>query len=377
MALTDKLTSIANAIREKGGTTEKLTLDAMPNAIAALPTGGGSEEDGVPNPITYTGNISHIFKNNNNSWVINNFFDRLVFEGVSSVENTFADSTTIKKLPSLKQSASYTTWLYTFSGMTNLEEVGDIINFYPSQCSRIFQNCYRLRNCPRFVNPKEFNTGSTGYNNGYMFSYCYSLRNVDEELMKSIQSKSSSSSYSPYYSCFTYCCSLDEIKSINPITATTLTSNVFSSTFNYCCRLKRITFNLQDDGSPFVVKWKGQTIDLSKYTGWAGASNSDKNILNYNSGITAEDEDNDWSNNPNYWSRQFMNSRFNHDSAVEFINSLPDTSAYVAEQNAANNTIKFYTNAGSATPGGGVSDLTEEEIAVAAAKGWTISYTTG
>ena len=36
MPITDKLTSIANAIREKGGTTEKLTLDAMPTAIAAI-----------------------------------------------------------------------------------------------------------------------------------------------------------------------------------------------------------------------------------------------------------------------------------------------------------------------------------------------------
>lgn len=43
MALTNKLSAIGDAIREKGGTTEKLTLDAMPTAIANLPIGGGSE----------------------------------------------------------------------------------------------------------------------------------------------------------------------------------------------------------------------------------------------------------------------------------------------------------------------------------------------
>lgn len=41
MALTDKLTSIANAIREKTGSTEKLSLEGMADAIAAISAGGG------------------------------------------------------------------------------------------------------------------------------------------------------------------------------------------------------------------------------------------------------------------------------------------------------------------------------------------------
>ena len=41
MALTDKLTAIANAIREKTGGTELLTLDQMPAEIAGIETGGG------------------------------------------------------------------------------------------------------------------------------------------------------------------------------------------------------------------------------------------------------------------------------------------------------------------------------------------------
>lgn len=42
MALTDKLTAIANAIRLKGGTTDQLTLAGMVDAINAIQTGGGS-----------------------------------------------------------------------------------------------------------------------------------------------------------------------------------------------------------------------------------------------------------------------------------------------------------------------------------------------
>ena len=44
MALTDNLVAIADAIRAKGGTSDTLTLAEMPQAIAALPS-GGTEED--------------------------------------------------------------------------------------------------------------------------------------------------------------------------------------------------------------------------------------------------------------------------------------------------------------------------------------------
>ena len=41
MALTDKLSAIGSAIREKTGGTELLTLDAMPVAIQGIQAGGG------------------------------------------------------------------------------------------------------------------------------------------------------------------------------------------------------------------------------------------------------------------------------------------------------------------------------------------------
>ena len=66
-------------------------------------------------------------------------------------------------------------------------------------------------------------------------------------------------------------------------------------------------------------------------------------------------------------------SRYNHTSAVETINSLPDCSAYCAEINRTN-TIKFKKYSGALTDGGGVNTLTAEEIAVATNKGWTVSF---
>ena len=45
MALTDKLTNIADAIRSKGGTTDQLTLAGMVDAINAIQTGGSGSSD--------------------------------------------------------------------------------------------------------------------------------------------------------------------------------------------------------------------------------------------------------------------------------------------------------------------------------------------
>lgn len=42
MALTDKLTNIADAIRGKTGKTEEMTLDQMATEIAGIETGGGT-----------------------------------------------------------------------------------------------------------------------------------------------------------------------------------------------------------------------------------------------------------------------------------------------------------------------------------------------
>ena len=44
MALTNKLTAIADAIRSKTGTTDSLTLDQMPTAIDGIQAGGGDAD---------------------------------------------------------------------------------------------------------------------------------------------------------------------------------------------------------------------------------------------------------------------------------------------------------------------------------------------
>ena len=73
MALTDKLTAIANAIRVKTGSTEPMTLDEMAVAIANITTGSVpsntitlSDGTELPKPTLKDGcNYAMIFKNSN------------------------------------------------------------------------------------------------------------------------------------------------------------------------------------------------------------------------------------------------------------------------------------------------------------------------
>ena len=211
-----------------------------------------------------------------------------------------------------------------------------------------------------------------------MFFGCYSLRSFPMNIIKSGNPRVLYEKSNMYYS-FANCHSLDELINLPiPYTKATWSNNAFGYTFYYCSRLKDIIFKTNDDGTPIIMKWKKQTIELSSI-GYCVQSSNKKYILNYNSGITADKEVTDdatyqaLKNDPDWFTCDIKYSRYNHDSAVRTINSLPDTSAYLATAGGTN-TIKFKGAAGSATDGGAINTLTETEIAVATAKGWTVTF---
>ena len=437
MALTDKLTSIADAIREKGGTTEKLTLDAMPTAIAALPTGGG--EDPIPNPIIIKSNGGYTFAENCFDWILKNYIDRIDFTAANSYGTTYMFQNTVIEPPiTVNFPVKTTVNTVSASGMFKNSNIligedfinsfsnkisgsaGDMFSDYKGEtipplnfnkenkltCSSFIYNCPNLKevgtitglkigdSCSNMFssNPlvREYkfadcdfsamNTSTYGYCQG-AFSNNYSLRRIDPDFLKRFYGLFANNQLN---GTFSYCYALDEVVGLSPITQEQ-TYNRCSNLFIYCYHLKRIVFDTQEDGTPYTVKWKKQTIDLSQYTGWAGYGTAHKDITTkYNSGITEDKEvvsAADYQrlkDDPDWWSRNFNFSRFGHNAAVELINSLPDASAYLATQTGTgnNNIVKFYSNAGNAIDGGGVNALTEEEIAVAAAKGWSIAYGT-
>ena len=322
--------------------------------------------------LTITGACNYRFSHNGWNWFVEAAGDKLTTKDISNASNMFAYSNKLTSIPfdiNINNS-TYIAMENMFNGCYALEEIGDINNAYPNAMDSMFGNCQRLRYLPTFNNLNlnriySYNYGSSAG----MFQGCYSLRTIPEEFLKQLYTPLATGGYYCVFSTgFQNCYALDEIRGLNPTTGT-IPSNMFSSTFKGCCRVKDILFVLQEDGTPYSVNWKSQTVDLTSYVGRASTSTS---ILNYNSGITADKRVTDdtsyqaLKNDPDWWTMDIAYSRYNHDSAVNTINSLPITT----------NTgcvIKFTGASGSATDGGAINTLTEEEIAVAAAKGWTVT----
>ena len=199
-----------------------------------------------------------------------------------------------------------------------------------------------------------------------MFENCINLEYIDCRWMSRIPVVASAYSYSPYSRTFVDCYMLKQIENIgiNNSNGKGYTSETFSQqTFRNNKRLQRITFVPNQ-----IAYWKKQTLQLQN-VGWGQPENyqTPQNQIKDDATYQA------LKNNPQAWTYTSDYAFYNHDSAVETINSLPDTSAYLAE-NGGTNTIKFLGKSGSKTDGGAINTMTAEEIAVAAAKGWTVTF---
>lgn len=231
-------------------------------------------------------------------------------------------------------------------------------------CSYMFNGCLRLRAVPT-INCN----GSTYKALGYFFYKCSDLRSIDEELLKTLYVDESVTTVSVQfpYGAFNQCYILDEVRGLYP-PSQTVTSNMFNGTFTDCFRVQDVIF-ATDNGTPYVRTWSNQTINLAANVGFIKSGYGAEFCIDAESGITADKEvTNDTTyaelkDDPNWFTRKSAYSRYNRDSAVRTINSLPDCSS------GSSNTIKFYS-------GSAVNSLTEEEIAVATAKGWTVSFAT-
>ena len=403
------LTGIADAIRSKNGSTDTYKPSQMAAAITAISgaaepviealsvtsNGTYTAPDGVDGygPVTVnvpqdggppesafviSGDCNYRFANNGWNWFIEQHGDKITTEDINNASHMFYYAS-IKDIPfeiNVRNDA-YIDYMFYETKIKTLPYINGKIQ----NASYFCNTCSMLNNIPEdwaeHIDWSSFHSYSYATRNA-MFASCFSIKYIPDSLMAELWGDIGNfANHVTHNNQFYRCFSLDEVNNIIPHQAT-LTTNRCNDMLSYCGRLKNATFALQDDGTPYTVSWKAQILDLSISLGYLNNTSLKIYILNYNSGITADKEVTDATtsaalkDDPDWFTCDIAYSRYNHDSAVATINSLPDTSAYLASAGGTN-TIKFKGAAGSATDGGAINTLTEEEIAVATARGWTVS----
>ena len=378
MALTNKLSAIADAIRSKTGGTHLLTLDQMPEAIRSITSGGTG---GIPEEaLTISGICDYRFTKDGWNWFIDEYKNDITTKDITNASHMFYFNE-MSNIPfdiNLEKGKNVdVSSIFSGSGIQSPPYIKGSI----SKSSYLFSGCEALVNIPEdwadFIDWTYIH--SSRMNMNYMFEGCNSLKTIPQNLIDNLwDSTTGTYSSSPYHYAFNSCFVLGEVANLPVLASSSVTNNHLNYTFLKCNMIKNITFATNEDGSAKTANWKNQTFDLSQYVGWANDATDITDNSRYH-GITEDKrvvdhvtynalkEDSDW------WSSNQYFSKYNKTSALATINSLPDTSEYLAA-NSGTNTIKFKGLAGESTDGGAINTLSEEEIAIATAKGWTVTF---
>lgn len=366
------LTAIGDAIREKTGKTDLIAPGNMPAEISNISGGGGGD---IPESAFHlTGNCPYKFAQGSWDWFLDMYGNQITTSNIGNADYMFNNSS-VKNIPfDINFDPTWDADLSSmFANAGNLETVPRVNNPRPQRLSQLFQFAGKLKEIPEdWCDTWDWSKMDT-YNYtdcSSLFSYCYNLRKFPMELISHGAPGVTNAGSTVLYSTFQNCLSLDEIVGIVCPYDNAYTYGLFNNYVNGCCRLKRLTF-----APAKPQKWAGATFDL-RHIGYVNSSVSwawTYTDFTEATKVWNDDTYQALKDNPDYWTEYPAYSRYNHDSAVETINSLPDCSEYQTQNGKSANNIYFWGPEGSATDGGGIDTLTEAEIAVAAAKGWTVT----
>lgn len=387
-------TAIANAIRGKNGTETTYKPAEMAEAIAALLVDSSEKLETI---LHLSGDCSYKFYQGAWDNILNLFGDSITTSSVTNTQQMFYTSNALQipfKINMMNNILNFREMCRMMRRLTEVPQISVLLTTTPNigdvSFYYMFSGCPKLRDANGLFEDEtqlevlkniEISSAYSTPIYSQIFSDDNSLRTVPSWWYKLRISEESSvypsNSYCLYDRAFYRCYVLDEIINIPVIkTQGNMTSNMFDGMVQENGRLKNFTFEL-NNGVPYEVNWKSQTIDLSRGVGYlstgSGIITTGNTGLTFEEQINSDETYNQFKNNPNSWTTKPQYSRYNHDSAVATINSLPDTSAYLASAGGTN-TIKFDGDAGSATDGGAINTLTPEEIAIASAKGWTVTF---
>lgn len=375
------LSNIASAIRGKNGSTAVYKPGEMAAAITNLPTGGSG---GDAETINFSTDISYLFASDGGGALYEAVKNKnLVFTNIRYGRGVFYNMSTNDTITPFT--------IHLLRGMYNTPGNVDFRNFYEG--SRIvsnividppierpsnveFQNFFaksRLKNI-------DFSCIDTNYP---IFEQSCAMGLFSESgYLRSINFTNSPHKYFggnniEYQSTFYRCFDLDSIEDLY----TTQQTDFFNA-FNNCSHLAKLTFKT---ASPTNAKnpYYSSDIDLSTVGYYTNVSEGyinntalhygndpliKKSLVRQNAAkeITNATTYAELKNDPDAWTTNVAYSRYNKTSAKETLTSLP----YIKDTH----TIKFNGEAGSATDGGAIKNLTSSEIAVATAKKWTVAF---
>lgn len=312
----------------------------------------GTMESGIPTSTNIT-NASHLFLGGR----LIDYRTVFTFNGVRNCSYMFSGCSTVEDLSNVTIKDSGSNYYFSLEGMfNNCSSLKKLPNFIGTYVLReypftgMFKGCSSLVSIPANLFNYNFYLGdSRGI--AYMFYGCESLTTIpnlrigyNSAYTNGVTEDREGQWVNLYQFAFFECESLTAITNIPvySIADYQQKQNMFDNTFTNTYNVSSVTF-ITNNGVPYASNINNATIDLTSTGHWG----------------TLDDGS----------TRPLSQSVYNHISAVETINTLPDTTG----SQYGRNVIKFKKNAGSATSGGAINTLTEEEIAVATAKGWTVA----
>lgn len=354
--------------------------DKSGNVITGtMESGGINEED-----LKFSGGLSYFGDDGRLDNLIEHNFDKIKIgwvendgtkHGVLSFDYGFSGSSLSRVPPIIIYGAQYTSLESAFSNCKNLTEL-PIFNTTPytgaiGNIRFMFSDCYSITQIPSGYLSNQAIALDQYASDTFsgVFWDCFKLEEMND---------GSFLQYGKDYSnMFNTCCSLRKLEGIVLNNNRTMSSDEFISTFDNCAMLSSLVFN-----SPGDYKMKNQEIDLttcgystdkdgkykSKYSTYTFQLPFVKKVFNETSYERLK-------NTADWWTADVAYSKYDRQSAIATMNSLPDTRKYIDTLTGYGNEniIKFKKGAGSAKGDlYNMSNLTDEEIAVATAKGWTV-----
>ena len=346
-----------------------------------MESGGINEED-----LKFSGGLNYFGSGGRLDNLIEHNFDKIKIgwvendgtkHGVLSFDHGFSESSLSRFPPIIIYGVQYGSLESAFSGCKNLTEL-PIFNTTPytgtiGKIRFLFSDCYSITQIPSGYLSNQAIALNEQYDSDTfsgVFWDCFKLEEMND---------GSFLQYGKDYSnMFDTCCSLRKLEGLVLNSNRKMDYDEFIGTFDNCAMLSSLVFN-----SPGDYRMKDQTIDLTtcgystdkdgKYT---GRPSSYTFQLPYAKKVFNETTYNQLKDTADWWTADVAYSKYDRQSAIATMNSLPDARKYIDSQTSPfpdKNVIKFKKGAGSAKGDlYNMSNLTDEEKGVATAKGWTV-----